>query len=178
MFRCWCSLVSARGPTSDRGRDRYHRRSSVLLQAFGLPVSRDHGGPRPCFPSVDWVWPSADFEGGKWHLEDQITPIEGATPALTPVHALDRCADELAASRGYGRNQIEERPAPPALTAAVGDCMTEAGLGADRITLKVLENGETGQIHIETEHSLPESGLKPFQQALSSCMISHLEPAP
>lgn len=122
--------------------------------------------------------PSADFEGGKWHLEDQITPIEGATPVLTPVQALDKCADELTASRGYGRSQIEERPAPPALTAAIGDCMTNAGFGPNRVTIKVLESGETGQIHIETEHSLPESELMPYTQALSTCMISHLEPAP
>lgn len=121
--------------------------------------------------------PSADFEGGKWHLEDSIAPIEGATPALTPMQALDRCADQLTASRGYGMNQVEERPAPPALTAAIGDCMTKAGFGPDRITIKVLKNGETGQMHIETEHSLSESELSRFEQALSTCMISHLEPA-
>ena len=119
--------------------------------------------------------PSADFEGGEWHVKDSITPIEGGTPGLTPMQVLDRCAGELAASRGYGVNRIEERPAP-ALTAAIGDCMTEAGFGPDRITIEVLENGETGQMHIETAHSLPENEIRRFEQALSTCMISHLEP--
>ncbi|MDP3984360.1 MAG: hypothetical protein Q8Q52_05045 [Acidimicrobiia bacterium] len=121
--------------------------------------------------------PSTDFEGGKWNLEDSITLIEGGKPGLTPTQALDRCAGELTASRGYGVNQIEERPAPPALTAAIGDCMTKAGFGPDRITIKVLEIGESGQMRIDTTHFLPESELKPFEQALSTCMISHLEPA-
>ncbi len=121
--------------------------------------------------------PSADFEGGKWNLEDSITQVEGGKPSLTRTQALDKCASELTASRGYGVNQIEERLAPPALAAAIGDCMTEAGFGPDRITIQVLEIGESGQMRIDTTHFLPESELKPFEQALSTCMISQLEPA-
>jgi len=122
--------------------------------------------------------PSPDFEGGQWNLEDSLTPIEGKSPSHSRIQALDLCAGELRASRGYGVSRIEERPAPAAVAARMGDCLTRAGFGPDRITFEVLETGDSGQMRIETIHSLPENELAPLEQTLSKCMISHLELPP
>jgi hypothetical protein len=123
------------------------------------------------------VGPSSDFIGSKWNLEDSISPIDGAHPRLTPMEALDACVGEMTASRGYGVNPIEEHPAPQHVTASIQACMTEAGYGPDRVTLDVLQIGESRQMRLDTMHFLPESELKPFGQTLSKCMLAHIESA-